>query len=586
MTTLEVHTQSPEITTLSQEIQLPPSKRYPGLFEAMCRAEVCADGIDIADFENKYDDDRVMGMYAKFVAGEYGDMSIKTFAGMVANFPERKPVVPLQRAEGEPKLSLKEHCKKVFFGSVRHAYLNEGSQIGVSKPVLEPGGRFGFPKVGRGRLFYWDMWPTLRVADVEEMREWGVDRIRDTLDNFSELAEKLGGCIPNVNTTWGATRSQPPVLHRIVKLLAKHEGSQAMLDYLPLMERHFGFWRDGADDPNKLGTEPGNAYRRVVRMPNGGIMYRHWDDGEGPRDEMYLEDLKTLEKLKAYKQERGEECTEEDEKRLFKNIRASAESGEDFRIADSSNYKDLFLLRTIDMAPAKLNGLMYEFAVTLSQAYRLKAETCTDLASYEEAIDRAEFYAQDAESLRECILEHNVTDDNFCADYDFVKNTTEPGNALAGVFAIGSGVFSQEDSERMLETIDQRFLRPSGLINTLYEDSDEQWDRNCWPIMQMEAIDAAILHGRYDLALKWAKKLLVNNDKIYELYGILAEKSDPNQTGELGDQGEYECVPDILMTLGVEMAVREMLPWLEEMAAKMPKANPRVAVAAGQLATA
>lgn len=580
---------------------VPPSVRYPKLFPAMCGVRmgdkgpyvgdvgVREDGIDIADAQALYPDEVTNDAWDKFEASHaegYTVDEIRTLA--VALF-----IFPTHVARARETIAgeiIREHCLRVLRASVRRANADTSSQLGVNEDVMEPGGRFSWgdqtapetpeeaaAEKGHARWYNWDMGPTLRGA-IAGMRMWGIQQARKTLANYKQLADRLDGRLPNVNAPWGADRNHPPEVMRVARSYATHHHElpedpaereaargKLLVEQIPLLEAHFMHWRDGADDPEKLGPEAGKAYRRVVRMPNGKFMYRHWADGNGPRDEMYRHDMLVLAQLDEYLQaHEGRTSTEAEQTLLFKSLRASAESGEDFRVADSLDHKNLYLLRTIELVPIKLNSMMYEYACTLAYAYHAKAAQTTDPTERTAAFERAAFYEQEAQDLADCIHEYCLTNDDFCADYDFVRGKTEEGKALAGVFALGAGVFSRQRGQQMLDVVDERFFRDGGLVNTLYE-SDQQWDKNAWPIMQLESIDAAILYGRFDLAYKWAYTWLAANNKMFAKHHVLYEKSNPDHPGEPGGKGEYECVEDLLMTLGVDLALREMLPWLEQM---------------------
>ena len=43
----------------------------------------------------------------------------------------------------------------------------------------------------------------------------------------------------------------------------------------------------------------GQAQRRVVRLPDGAILNRYWDDRAEPRDESWREDIVTAQRLAA-----------------------------------------------------------------------------------------------------------------------------------------------------------------------------------------------------------------------------------------------------------------------------------------------
>ena len=65
-------------------------------------------------------------------------------------------------------------------------------------------------------------------------------------------------------------------------------------------------------------VKPGEAYRMVVRMKDGEILNRYWDDSDLPREESYKKDVDAA---KLTKQKLPD---------FYRNIRAAAESGWDF----------------------------------------------------------------------------------------------------------------------------------------------------------------------------------------------------------------------------------------------------------------
>ena len=74
----------------------------------------------------------------------------------------------------------------------------------------------------------------------------------------------------------------------MVELQAERDGARALTRRLPQLEREYRFWMDGAE-----GLAPGAAHRRVVRLADGSLLNRYWDDLAIPRDEAYLEDIET-----------------------------------------------------------------------------------------------------------------------------------------------------------------------------------------------------------------------------------------------------------------------------------------------------
>src|SRR5690606_8834083 len=107
------------------------------------------------------------------------------------------------------------------------------------------------------------------------------------LENFAWLIDRYGH-IPNGNRTYYLSRSQPPFFAFMVELAAAREGESLYVKYLPQLRAEYAFGMEGA-----LALAPGSAPRRVVRMPDGAILNRYWDDRDTPREEAYKEDVAT-----------------------------------------------------------------------------------------------------------------------------------------------------------------------------------------------------------------------------------------------------------------------------------------------------
>ncbi len=85
------------------------------------------------------------------------------------------------------------------------------------------------------------------------------------------------------------------------------------MEYLPALEKEYQFWMNGADTL----TDNNNCHRRVVRMPDGTLLNRYWDDDASPRPEAYIEDLHVAAASNRQKED------------VYRHIRAAAESGWD-----------------------------------------------------------------------------------------------------------------------------------------------------------------------------------------------------------------------------------------------------------------
>ena len=188
------------------------------------------------------------------------------------------------------------------------------------------------------------------------LRDGRLDLARDTLDNFASLIDRYGH-IPNGNRSYYLSRSQPPFFSLMVDLIAARDGDAVLSRYLPELEAEYAYWMDGA-----ASFAPGAAFRHVVRLPDGVLLNRYWDDRAAPRDESYREDVETAASANRPAEE------------VYRDLRAGAETGWDFSSRWLADGKTLATIRTTAIAPVDLNALMVHLEETLARAYRLKGD--------------------------------------------------------------------------------------------------------------------------------------------------------------------------------------------------------------------
>ncbi|HYD53986.1 MAG TPA: trehalase family glycosidase, partial [Gemmatimonadaceae bacterium] len=195
------------------------------------------------------------------------------------------------------------------------------SLIPLPTAYVVPGGRFR-------EIYYWDSYFTM-LGLVESGR---LDLVRGMLDNFAHLVRTVGH-VPNGNRSYYLGRSQPPYFGAMVGLYARAADTTAALRYLDALEREHRFWMDGADR-----VRTGEAHRRVVRLPDGALLNRYWDDVPAPRPESYREDEALGRSLDPAARER-----------LYRNLRAGAESGWDYSSRWMRDPRDLRSLEVIEL---------------------------------------------------------------------------------------------------------------------------------------------------------------------------------------------------------------------------------------------
>lgn len=391
-----------------------------------------------------------------------------------------------------------------------------GSLIPLPHPYIVPGGRFR-------EIYYWDSYFTMLGLAVSGR----IEMIRNMVDNFAFLIDTIG-YIPNGNRTYFIGRSQPPFFSLMVTLLAKYE-EDALLRYLPQLEKEYLFWMDG------IGSVLENhvAHKRVVRLSDGSILNRYWDEHNTPRPESFKEDVEL-----AHQSEQKPEM-------LYRYLRAAAESGWDFSCRWFRKIESFGSIHTTEIIPVDLNSLLYNLELVLSKACKqagnkLKSE---QYFSYSERrkVALQKFCWNESES--------------FFADYDFVLQQHKKQLTLAGVFPLFFEIAEFTQASAVEQILKERFLKPGGLTTTLTH-SGQQWDApNGWAPLQWIAYKALLNYRFTETAhlVKTAWTSIV--EKVYAKTGKMTEKYDVwNSDGEASG-GEYPNQDGFGWTNGVYLAL-------------------------------
>jgi len=238
--------------------------------------------------------------------------------------------------------SLPQHIESLWDELTRKPEQQAGTLISLPHSYIVPGGRFR-------EIYYWDSYFTMLGLQVSGR----IEMIRNMIDNFSYLIDSIG-FIPNGNRSYFLGRSQPPFFSCMVKLLGAHD-TNALINYLPQLEKEYAFWMLGSESISALIP----SQNRVVRMNDGSILNRYWDAHDTPRPESYKEDVELAHRSI---QPKGE---------LFRNIRAAAESGWDFSTRWFKDIQPFESIHTTDIIPVDLNCLLLHLEQTISEAWQL-----------------------------------------------------------------------------------------------------------------------------------------------------------------------------------------------------------------------
>src|SRR6266516_6513024 len=308
----------------STNLPQPPARYEPAHDLGVLFHDVQLSGI----FEDSktFADARPLRATSEIVAGYAAARSSPQFKlrGFVAQHVE----VPRPVGEGfrtDTTQTMEEHIRALWSVLTRPPDTPDvrSTLIPLPNPYVVPGGRFR-------EVYYWDSYFTM-LGLIASGR---TDLVRSMLDNFAHLVRTVGH-IPNGNRTYYLSRSQPPFFAAMVGLYAAATDTTQALRYLDALEAEHAFWMTGAE---RLG--PGEAYRRVVRLVDGSLLNRYWDDRAEPRPESYRQDY-----------DLGQGLSPERREAFYRNVRATAESGWDFSSRWLRDPRDLRTLETTELIP-------------------------------------------------------------------------------------------------------------------------------------------------------------------------------------------------------------------------------------------
>lgn len=494
-----------------------PSRDLGGLFVDAQMMSVYQDSKTLVDATPRRDPHEVADAYA----AEKGkpNFSIRKFVAREFTAPASPDVA----APDGATRTMEQHIEDLWPMLTRQADVNDprSSLLPLPRPYVVPGGRFR-------EVYYWDSYFTM-LGLVESGR---VAQMGNMLDNFAHLIRTVGH-IPNGNRSYYLSRSQPPYFAAMVGRYASAADSGKAVAYLEALEAEHRFWMDGVDS-----LTPSTAYRRVLRLADGSVLNRYWDDRPEPRPESFKEDF-TI----------GQGLDEPQRELFYRNVRAAAESGWDFSSRWMRNPKSLASLETTALAPVDLNSLMYHAERTIAALRRVRnARGDASAARQFDAL---------ADARRTAVLRH-MWDPVSGFFYDLRWQTVERVTdrpSLAAAAPLYFGLSTPDQAARVAARLAKDFLKPGGFTTTLIT-SGQQWDApNGWPPLQWLAIEGVRRYGATALADSARTRWLALNRKVYSATGKLTEKYDVWDLSKVAGGGEYPTQDGFGWTNGVALSL-------------------------------
>lgn len=377
-----------------------------------------------------------------------------------------------------------------------------GSLIPLPYPYVVPGGRFG-------EIYYWDSYFTMLGLQVSGRD----DLIANMLDNFAYLIDTIG-FIPNGNRTYFLSRSQPPFFAAMVNLLAESAGEDAVLKYLPALEGEYAFWMEGA--ANLSTAKP--SHRRVVRLSDGRVLNRYFDDNPEPRPESYKEDVRLAEGL-----------DEVGKKALYNNLRAACESGWDFSSRWFAMEGQLKSIITTEIIPVDLNSLLYNLERTIARLSYASGKQAQGLEFDSLAAVRKQ-------ALQALCWDADL---GYFVDFHWPSQTRRKVVTAAGMFPFYFQLASADQAAPAASMLQAELLQPGG-VRTTAGLPGQQWDApNGWAPLQWIAINGLRQYKQQRLADDIRSRWLALNERVFKETGKMMEKYNVADLQLKAGGGEY-----------------------------------------------
>jgi len=435
---------------------------------------------------------------------------LKAFADAHFILPEDKPgETVIENAK-----DMRDHISKLWphlFRSSDSKSASVSTLIPLPYSYVVPGGRFR-------EIYYWDSYFTSLGLAADGHR----DMVLSMVKNFSYLIETVGH-IPNGNRVYYLSRSQPPFFAPMVRLVESLFGREEVKPFLPALEKEYAFWMDHTGEPD----------RRSVKINDGLMLNRYWDDYPHPRQESWIEDVETAEKSGREK------------KQVYRDIRAGAESGWDFTSRWFADERSLESIETTSIIPVDLNSLIWFLEKQLSEWFSGFGDP-----------EKAGLYAEKAKTRKEGMNRLMWNDkEGFFFDYHLKKKDQTAVWSLAAVYPLYFGMADQLQAEKVADNLMARFLKPGGLLTSLNK-TGEQWDSpNGWAPLQWLAYAGLKRYGFGKEADSIRKNWIRVNEEVYNRTGKMVEKYNVTDISQEGGGGEYPLQDGFGWSNGVAAAM-------------------------------
>jgi len=485
----------------SQDSLSAPDKIYGQLFRDVQMKAVFPDSKTFVDCIPKINPGEINKNYTLIPRDSISKSLLERFVHKYFIIPSSP--VPVNQNDNPGKVS--DHINLLWNVLERKPdqHTSGSSLLPLPFSYIVPGGRFR-------EIYYWDSYFTM--LGLSQSGRW--DIIENMIRNFSFLIQTYGH-IPNGNRTYYLSRSQPPYFSLMVGILAEEKGNIVYSEYLNSLRKEYDYWMDNAAQT-----------KHVVKMPDGSVLNRYYDQDTIPRQESYREDyeLAHKESLKENKKNPAEKFS-----LICRNLRSGAESGWDFSSRWFADGRNVSTIQTISIIPVDLNCLLYHLELSLARAYQESGNTT-----------QSALFVQKAKERKEAISKYCWNEKaKWFVDYNFQTHKQSPELTAAGMSALFFNIASNQQALLVEMTLKQKFLKAGGIVTTL-RNTGQQWDApNGWAPLQWIAINGLENYNMKATAREVATRWIKLNTEVYLRTGKLMEKYNVENTSLEAGGGEY-----------------------------------------------
>jgi alpha,alpha-trehalase len=519
-----------------------PDKVYGQLFKDVQLQQVLPDAKTFIDCIPKRKVSDIMYDYGMMKGS---GMNLKKFIDENFNMPPPPPQFNYVQQEKDVVMHIKNLWSVLSREADSPSPSGAGRQgagrslLALPYPYVVPGGRFR-------EIYYWDSYFTM--LGLKESGE--EDMIENMVKNFDYLIYNFGH-VPNGNRTYYLSRSQPPFFCMMVEMLAGIKGNVVYKKYLPSMLKEYAYWMEGVATVKK-----GEGINRVVKMNDGYILNRYWDDSDTPRQESYKEDTETAEaaalelamRIKVASPEKLKEALDKRKAETCRNLRAGACSGWDFSSRWFTDPNKIATIQTTSIVPVDLNCLLYSMETIIAKALKLNGKNVLSVQ-----------YNQKAAKRKAAIIKYCWNKmQGFFFDYNIAGNQQSEIITAAGIFPLFVKIASDAQARAVAKIVTATLLKPGGIVTTA-TSTGQQWDApNGWAPLQWIAAKGFINYNNKTLAETIAHRWVSLNNKVYAATGKMMEKYNVENIDKPAGGGEYPSQDGFGWTNGVYLAFKKI----------------------------